>query len=107
MNAACESFPSLVHEAAAFIKKPFSILINDDSIRINQHHRRGALAAGIDRFDMHAAPVARDARTLLGSHTDAITGVKTASGRDQPETFSSRAEMGSHHRRVTLKAAGC
>ena len=61
MDVAGENLPCLVHEAAAFVEETAPVLVDDDPVRIHQHDRRGMLAARIDRLDMHAVPVARNA----------------------------------------------
>ena len=40
MNVPRKGFPGLVHEAAAFVEEAPSVLIDDDAVGIDQHHRR-------------------------------------------------------------------
>jgi hypothetical protein len=94
-----------VHHTAAFVEEATPLPIDDDPVRIHQHDRRGILAAGIDRLDMHAVPVAGSAGALLDGDADAVPGVETRARRNQFEGFRLRSEMRAHHRGVALKSA--
>ena len=105
MDIPGKSFPGFVHEAAAFVQEAATILIDHDPIGVDQHDRRGALAARIDRFDVHAVPVAGDARALIRRDADAVAGVETCSRRDELDGFGGGAEMRAHHFGIALKSA--
>ena len=83
MNVARKDFPGLVYQAAAFVEEAAPILIDHDPVGIHQHDGRGALAAQVDRLDMHAVPVAGSAGTLVQGDADAIAGVETRARRNQ------------------------
>ena len=106
MDVTGKRFPSLVHETCTFIEEALSALIDDDPVRIDQHHRRGSATAGIDRLDMHAIPVTGHFRAGIPADADSIAGVEARSRRDQPDGFRARAELLAHHRRIALKAPG-
>ena len=59
MDVAREPLPGFVHEAAAFVEEAAAVLVDHDAVGIDQHDRRGILAARIDRLAVHAVPIAR------------------------------------------------
>lgn len=79
MDVAGESLPRLVYEATAFIGKAATILIHHDAVRVHQHDGGGALTARIDRFDVHAVPVAGDICTAIHRDADAVASVESCS----------------------------
>ncbi len=104
MDIPGEDLPGLMHETTAFVEEPAAFLIDDDPIRIHQHHRRGIPGSRIDRFDMHAVPVARNARALIHGDADAVTGVESRAGRNESQGLGAQPKLRAHHRSVALES---
>ena len=105
MDVASQRLPGLVHQATSLVKEAVAVLIDHDAVGIDQHDRRGILAARIDRLDMHAVPIAGNGGALLGRHAEAVAGVEARSRRDQLDALAAGPEMRAHHRRIALKSA--
>ncbi len=105
MDVAGESLPGLVHEPATFIQKTAPILVDDNSVGIDQNHRRGLPAARVDRLDVHAVPIAGDGCTEINGHDNTIAGIEARTWRDQSDGLGGRPETGPHHREIALKSA--
>ena len=80
MDGACEPFPGFVHQAAALVEEAAADFVDHDAVGIDQHHRRGILAARIDRLAMHAVPVAGNVGAEPYRHGDAVAGVEARAG---------------------------
>jgi hypothetical protein len=106
MNVTGKRFPGLVDEPGAFVEEPLSILVDHDAVGIDQHHGRGVTAARVDRFDVHAVPIARNVRASICRHANPVAGIIAGAGGDQLECFRARAKMLQHHRAAALETTG-
>jgi hypothetical protein len=105
MDVAGEPFPGFMHQGATLIEETATVPIDDDSIRVNQNNRRGALAASIDRFGVHSVPVAGACSPKFDRHTNAVATVEKGSWRNQLHPFCPGAEMLAHHLTIGLETA--
>jgi hypothetical protein len=107
VDLARKRFPGLVHEARAFVEKAATIAIDDDAVRIDQHDGRRLPAARVDRFSVHAIPVARAPCTGFQCRDDAATIVVGGARRDRSQAFGPVAEVLAQQFAVALEAPAC
>ncbi len=93
MDMAREPLPGLVHEAAALVEEAATVAVHHDPVRIEQHDRRRAGAARIDRLDVHAAPLAGSGGAERPRHGDAVAGVEARARRQQRNALAAGAEV--------------
>ncbi len=101
-----EPLPGFVHEAAALVEEAAAVFVDHDAVGIDQHHRRGILAARIDRLGMHAVPVARTCRRRAAVAIAMPSPVlKRVPGEISRIVSRARPEMLAHHLAVALETA--